>query len=105
MAEFSAPARAAMVGAMASLLEGGTVHVVTEMGEVISAHAVSGVRAAPGVLLIETGPSVATGSGRAARFDILADGGTVARGGTLALDHPDIDEGSDIVLDPIRLEA
>ena len=106
MARRAAEVRTAIVGVVGRLLTGGTVRVVTDAGVILSEHPITGVTDPVGPSTWATvGPSVATGAGRADHVDILSGGALLISGGSLSLDFPDIDEGADVLLDPIRLEA
>ena len=104
--DLALPVRAAMVEAVGRLLADATVRVVTDRGAVLSEHEVSGVSGVVGDTLWATvAPSIATGTGRADHIDIRALGVPLVVGGTLTLDSHDIDEGSDVMIDTVRVEA
>lgn len=94
-----------MVKSIAKMLDGAMVQVVTSAGLLISEHPITGWTSVGSRVWATVGPAIATGTGMADHIDILSDGAPLITGGSLTLDFPAIDEGADVLLDPIRLEA
>ena len=95
-----------LAGVAAALFVGGTVTIEDRFGAVLSTHPITGIGAVVGPeAWLTVAPAVATGSGIAAQHTITSATGRTTLTGTPSLDRSDIEEGADVLLEPIRMEA
>ena len=95
-----------LAGVAAALFVGGRLTIEDASGSVLSSHPITSTAAVVGSeAWLAVGQAVATGSGIASRYTVTSATGKTTLTGTPALDRSDIEEGADVILEPIHLEA
>lgn len=95
-----------LAGVAAALFVGGALTIEDATGSVLSRHPITATAAVMGdAAWLTVAAAQATGTGIAARYTVTSATGRTALTGTPALDRLDIEEGADVILEPIRLEA
>ncbi len=93
--------RAAMAEVVAKAIDGATVHLVTDMGATLSEHDVTGTIVVGTSAWATLSSAVATGSGRADHIEVRSGDARIITGGQVDLGEPEVDEGADVILEPL----
>lgn len=89
---------------LAALLRGGRVRLLDASGDVLTDHALGSPAVVGGTVHVPVEPAISTGVGTASRVELLSrTGQSLYLGAGVDLDDPDIDEGADVVLEPLRV--